>query len=69
MRHLTELVSLDGMLNEALVEPEYDDADDWHYIHTDGEYITGFFTLAAVRNERGKIQNMLNERGKHEKKQ
>jgi hypothetical protein len=27
--HLTELVSLDGMLNEVLVEPDYDNTSDW----------------------------------------
>ena len=44
LTHLTELVSLDGMLNEILVEPDYDNADDWNYIHTDEQYQTGFFT-------------------------
>ena len=42
--HLTELVSLDGMLNEVLVEPDRDNADDWNYIVTDEEYETDFFT-------------------------
>lgn len=44
LTHLTELVSLDGMLNEILVEPDYDDADDWNYIHVVELYQTGFFT-------------------------
>lgn len=44
LKHLTELVSLDWMLNEILVEPDYDNADDWNYIHTVGQYHTGFFT-------------------------
>ena len=44
LTHLTELVSLDGMLNEILVEPDYNDADDWNYIHVVELYQTGFFT-------------------------
>ncbi|MDR2237843.1 MAG: hypothetical protein LBE92_17100 [Chryseobacterium sp.] len=44
LKHLTELVSLDGMLNEILVEPDFDNADDWNYIHVIGHYQTGFFT-------------------------
>jgi len=44
LRHLTELVSPDEMMNKTLVEPEYGNADDWNYIHTDGDYIKGFFT-------------------------
>ncbi len=44
LTHLTELVSLDGMLNEPLVEPHYDNSHDWNYIATDGNYLTGFFT-------------------------
>jgi hypothetical protein len=35
LAHLRELVSLDGMLNEILVKPDYDNADDWNYIHVD----------------------------------
>jgi len=31
LTHLTEVVSLDGILNEPLVEPDYDDPDDWNY--------------------------------------
>lgn len=41
---LSELVSLDNMLNKPLVEPDYENPDDWSYIHTYGEYTTGFFT-------------------------
>lgn len=44
MHQLDELVSLDGMLNELFVEPNYDDEDDWNYIHTFENYQTGFFT-------------------------
>jgi hypothetical protein len=44
LTHLTEVVSLDGMLNEPLVEPDYNSADDWNFIHTTGQLQTGFFT-------------------------
>ena len=44
LTYLTELVSLDGKLNEILVEPDYDNADDWNCIHIVGQYQTGFFT-------------------------
>ena len=44
LTHLTEVVSLDGMLNEPLVEPDYSSADDWNFIHITGERLTGFFT-------------------------
>jgi hypothetical protein len=44
LTHLTEVVSLDGILNEPLVESDYDNPDDWNYIATDGVYETGFFT-------------------------
>jgi hypothetical protein len=44
LTHLKELVSLDGMLNEILVEPDYDNAEDWNHIHTRGQYQTGLFT-------------------------
>ena len=30
---LDELVSLDGMLNEDLIEPDYDNEEDWNNIH------------------------------------
>jgi hypothetical protein len=33
LTHLKELVSLDGPLNGDLVEPDYDNGDDWNYIH------------------------------------
>lgn len=46
LTHLTEVVSLDKMLNENLFEPDYDNPEDWNFIHTDGIYQTGFFTTA-----------------------
>ncbi|WP_407405363.1 hypothetical protein [Chryseobacterium sp.] len=40
---LDELVSLDGMLNEDLVEPDYNSAYDWENIHVSGNIQTGFY--------------------------
>lgn len=42
LSHLEELVSLDGMLNEVLVEPDYDNEDDWNHIHIEDDSQTGF---------------------------
>jgi hypothetical protein len=44
LTHLTELLSLDGMLIETLVESDYDNGDDWRYLHMFGQQLTGFFT-------------------------
>lgn len=44
LTHLTEVVSLDLILNNNLVNPDYANADDWDFIHTDGIYQTNFFT-------------------------
>lgn len=44
LTHLTELLSLDAMLIETLVESDYDNGDDWDYIHTHEQQQTGFFT-------------------------
>lgn len=44
MHHLEEVVSLDCMLNASLVDPDYKDADDWHYIYTSGKFMTPFYT-------------------------
>lgn len=60
LTHLTELVSLDGMLNEILVEPDYDNADDWNFIHTAEEYQTGFFTTLDFVFKRLKARSKFN---------
>ena len=60
LKHLTELVSLDGMLNEILVEPDYDNADDWDFIHTFEQYLTGFFTTLEYVLKRLKPKNKYN---------
>jgi hypothetical protein len=44
LAHLTELVSLDGMLNEILVEPLFETEDDWNFIYTAESLATEFFT-------------------------
>lgn len=44
LTHLTELVSLDSMLNEVLVEPDRNNIADWDFIHIIDYYETGFFT-------------------------
>ena len=58
LKHLTELVSLDGMLNERLVEPDYKNADDWNFIVVDckNNYETGFYTTVdyVLKRKKGK---------------
>jgi hypothetical protein len=44
LTHLAELVSPGGALNEILVEPDYENADDWNFIHIVEQQETGFFT-------------------------
>ncbi|MFV0234150.1 hypothetical protein OBK30_14005 [Empedobacter falsenii] len=50
--HLEELVSLDGLLNEDLVEPNYDNEDDWNNIHIVDMVQTSFYNnLEYVLNK------------------
>jgi len=44
LSQLKEVVSLDMMLNELLVEPDRDNAEDWDHIVTKNLYETGCFT-------------------------
>ncbi|MCE7040357.1 hypothetical protein [Dyadobacter sp. CY312] len=60
LTHLTELVSLDGMLNEILVESDYDNAEDWDFIHVVGQYQTGFFTTEEYVLRKLKTKNRFN---------
>ena len=60
LTHLTELVSLDGMLNEILVEPDYDNSDDWNFIHVVEQYQTGFFTTLDFVFKRLKAKEKFN---------
>jgi hypothetical protein len=43
LTHLTELVSLDGMLNELIFEPDRGENGDWDFIIVDNLYETGLF--------------------------
>lgn len=54
---LTELISLDGMLNEILIEPDRNNANDWNFIHTFNQYETGFFTTMEYVLNRLKAPN------------
>lgn len=58
--HLEELVSLDGMLNENLVEPDYDNADDWNCTHIVDKCPTDFFTTLNFVMKRMKITEKFN---------
>ena len=60
LTHLTELVSLDGMLNEILVEPDYDNSDDWKFIHVVEQYQTNFFTTLDYVFKRLKEKEKFN---------
>lgn len=41
---LTELISLDSILNDSIVKPNFDNDDDWNFIYKTDNYLTGFFT-------------------------
>jgi len=58
--HLVELVSLDGMLNEVLVEPDRNNEEDWECIVCDQEYETGFFTTLDFVLQRTKQMDRFN---------
>jgi len=44
LSQLIELISLDGMLNKRLIEPDRNEEKEWDYIVIDNMYETGFFT-------------------------
>ena len=62
LQHLTELVSLDAMLNELLVEPDHDCADDWDFIVIDNKnkFETGFYTTVDYVFKRKKANEIFN---------
>jgi hypothetical protein len=60
LTHLTEVVSLDGILNELLVEPDYDNADDWNFIYVVDQQQTGFFTTLDYVFKRLKAKHKFN---------
>lgn len=43
LTHLTELVSLDGILNGLVFEPNFNSGEDWEYIITEQQMIIPFF--------------------------
>ena len=58
--HLSEVVSLDKMLNEPLVVPDYDDGDDWNFIHVDGGWQTSFYKSVDYVLKKMKRQHRFN---------
>jgi hypothetical protein len=44
LNHLTELVSLDDMLNPSIIESSHDDENDWNSIHLFENLETGYYT-------------------------
>ena len=58
--HLSEVVSLDKMINEPLVVPDYHDEDDWNFIHVDGGWQTSFYTSVDYVLKRIKQQRRFN---------
>ena len=60
LTHLSELVSLDGMLNEILVEPDYDNPEDWNFIYMADQYQTDFFTTLEYVFKRLKPKDKFN---------
>jgi hypothetical protein len=61
LSQLSELISLDGMLNERLIEPDRNDEKEWDYIVIDNMYETGFFTTLdyVLRKMMGKEEYNL----------
>lgn len=43
LTHLTEVISLDGILNSLVFEPDLNSKEDWKYIVTEGQMITRYF--------------------------
>ena len=48
-------------LNQArLLVPDYDDGEDWNFIHNDGKCLTHFFTAVDYVLKRMKLQDKFN---------
>jgi hypothetical protein len=60
LAHLTELISLDRTLNEILVEPDPDNANNWDYIVVDKQCQTGFFTSLEYVLQNTKAKDRFN---------
>src|SRR5687768_15477643 len=43
LTHVKELVSVDGLLNEVIVEPDRENTEDWNQVIFDEHLETGFF--------------------------
>jgi hypothetical protein len=43
LTHLTELVSLDGILNDLIFEPDYDNPYEWQFVITEEQLIIPYF--------------------------
>jgi hypothetical protein len=61
LTHLTELISLDGCSQSSnLVEPIYENDDDWNYIYKTDHYLTNLFTSLDFVFKRIKIREKFN---------
>lgn len=60
LSHLTELVSLDELLNEVLVEPDYNNSEDLKYIHFENGPQTSYFTTQSFVIRRMKEDSRFN---------
>lgn len=60
LTHLTEVVSLDGMLNKPLIEPDYSSDEDWKFIHCTEQWQTGFYTSQEYVLRKCKNYNNFN---------
>lgn len=60
LTHLTELVSLDGMLNGLIFEPDRGEKGDWDYIIVDNLYETGLFNSLDYVTEKVKDKARFN---------
>lgn len=60
LTHLTEVVSLDYSLNELLVEPDYNNGDDWAFFYVSGMYDTALFTSLDYVLKKAKKKEKFN---------
>jgi hypothetical protein len=60
LTHLTELVSLDGMLNGLIFEPDRGEKGDWDFIIIDDLYETGLFNSLDYVMEKVKDKTRFN---------
>ena len=60
LTHVVEIVSLDGILNQSLVEPDYNKVEDWDFIHTAGRYQTNLYKCLDYVLRRSKPKNKFN---------